>query len=365
MPSVYLDIAISDTATGRVVVQLDSAAAPHTTARFLELASSGQLDGTVFHEVIKNLGIQGGILASREWTQYPPADLGRPEPAAVDPDFAENLDGALDAPFKVCMDNGAANPDHSQFFITLSPQPRLQGQYTVFGDVVHGKSVVREVERVSTYTGDHDNMPKEKVVVTKAGEWGTDVTDVPVYNACYDQIGGDIYEEYPDDDTHIEETSESAFKVASTIKESGTLLFKQGRLQDAYFKWRKCVRYCQQYDPDVDAEPEWSKKILALKKSCYLNLALVCDKLGKYSEAVAYAGYVLDMDTTPQERAKALFRRATAKLALRQLESAVEDLESATALVDDAGIARELERARTLVANKKNAQKQQYAKFFG
>ncbi|NQU08272.1 MAG: peptidylprolyl isomerase, partial [Candidatus Abyssubacteria bacterium] len=60
----------------------------------------------------------------------------------------------------------SASPDSagSQFFVCLDPAPHLDGQYTVFGQVVEGMEVVQAIGRVSTDSGDR---PLEKVVIKK------------------------------------------------------------------------------------------------------------------------------------------------------------------------------------------------------
>ena len=132
-------------------------------------------------------------------------------------------------------------------------------------------------------------------------------------------------------------------------------------------KWQKAVRYCQQYDPDPDDEPDWFAKIRALKLLCYLNLLLVCLQLKNYPRAIDYATFILEMDNaTPQNKAKALFRRGTAEIETRKYDQAVADLEQALTLVpNDSAILRELQRAQQAIVQSKNSEKQRYAKFFG
>lgn len=374
-PQAYVDIAQGDEPLGRVVLDLEADKAPLAVENFLNLIDTKSLKDTVFHRVIKNFVIQGGDVTYKYSADNYPGSVGKGLVLTLNggkPFADENVDEPLDKAFKLCMANdGLKDANGSQFFITTYPQPHLTGKHTVFGRVTQGKSVVRAVEKSETggRASDHPDVPEVPVIITDCGRFGEEagVVDVPIFNACYDPIGGDIYEEYPDDDETIEETSELAYKAASIIKELGTLLFKEGRKRDAMLKWQKAVRYCQQYDPDPDDEPDWFAKIRALKLLCYLNLLLVCLQLKNYPRAIDYATFILEMDNaTPQNKAKALFRRGTAEIETRKYDQAVADLEQALTLVpNDSAILRELQRAQQAIVQSKNSEKQRYAKFFG
>ena len=62
----------------------------------------------------------------------------------------------------------------------------MAGKYSVFGHVIHGKSIIREIERVKT---NKDDVPESNVVIDQCGVW-TDDMPVPIFNASYDTIGG-------------------------------------------------------------------------------------------------------------------------------------------------------------------------------
>ncbi|EMG46169.1 Peptidyl-prolyl cis-trans isomerase, putative [Candida maltosa Xu316] len=150
----------------------------------------------------------------------------------------ENQDD-LSESFKLCISaNDKHQIDPRNFFITFSPQPSLSRDHSVIGEVIHGKSILRELESVKT---DDNHSPTVPIQITDCGEW-TQGMPIPVYNASYSDIGGDIYEEYPMDDTNFnQESTEEAFAVSDKIKESGTLLFKKGEKQQARFKYRKSL----------------------------------------------------------------------------------------------------------------------------
>jgi cyclophilin family peptidyl-prolyl cis-trans isomerase len=374
-PFVYFDVSIGQSKVGRIVFQLFSDLAPLATENFINLCHGTVINdrplgykNTVFHRVIKNFIIQGGDVDSvYSQETYPCEKLGQASISTINHHQLfkdENLTEPLDDSFKLCMANDS-QPDSngSQFFITTLAQPHLTGKHTVFGTVVHGKSVVREIEKSSTRK---DNVPETPVIITDCGDWNIDMP-VPIFNASYDQRGGDIFEEYPDDDSHIDkESSESVYHASVKIKESGTLLFKAGDKQSALFKYRKCLRYVMEYFPDQDDEPQWFEKYQALKKSLYLNLSLVSLQLSQFQRAVDYATYLLEMDTiSSQEKAKAHFRKGSGLVQLRKYKPALVELKSAQSLVpDDVAIQRELTRCEELLLQQKNLEKKKYAKFF-
>jgi peptidyl-prolyl cis-trans isomerase B (cyclophilin B) len=155
-----------ETSAGMIKLELDSNKAPQTVENFVNYAKAGHYDGTVFHRVISGFMIQGG---------------------GFDADMQQK---STNAPIKNEADNGLKNEDgtiamartndpHSataQFFINLknnsfldhtAPSPQGWG-YTVFGKVVDGMDVVRNIEEVKTGDrGGHGDVPIESVVIRK------------------------------------------------------------------------------------------------------------------------------------------------------------------------------------------------------
>lgn len=64
------------------------------------------------------------------------------------------------------MANGGPNTNGDQVFITVGPQPHLDGKHTVFGTVVEGEDVVMAINAVGTEAG----APLKRVVVVDSGE---------------------------------------------------------------------------------------------------------------------------------------------------------------------------------------------------
>jgi len=110
--------------------------APKTVNNFVFLSKEGFYDGVSFHRVIGDFMIQGGD----------PTGTGRGGPGYR---FEDELRGN---PLKhekgvISMANAGPNTNGSQFFITHSPQPHLNGKHTVFGKVVKGQEVVDAIQQ--------------------------------------------------------------------------------------------------------------------------------------------------------------------------------------------------------------------------
>ena len=120
-----------NTDKGQIVLELFPEHAPKTVNNFIFLTQQNFYDGVTFHRVIDNFMIQGGD----------PTGTGRGGPGYR---FEDELAGnPLRHESKVIsMANAGPNTNGSQFFITHSPQPHLDGKHTVFGKVVRGEDVV-------------------------------------------------------------------------------------------------------------------------------------------------------------------------------------------------------------------------------
>ncbi len=125
-----------ETNKGAIEIELFADAAPVTVNNFVFLAREGFYDGVTFHRVIPNFVIQGGD----------PTGTGRGGPGYR---FQDEFDGN---PHKhgtgyLSMANAGPGTNGSQFFITHSPQPHLDGRHTVFGKVTSGMDVVNSIKQ--------------------------------------------------------------------------------------------------------------------------------------------------------------------------------------------------------------------------
>ena len=138
---------------GVFVAQLFEEKAPQTTKNFIELTEKGFYDGIIFHRVIDGFMIQGGD----------PTGTGRGGPGyRIKDEFGEGL--AHDSEGILSMANAGPNTGGSQFFITLAPTPWLNGHHAVFGKIIKGMDVVREIGAVAT---NFQDRPLDPVVMEK------------------------------------------------------------------------------------------------------------------------------------------------------------------------------------------------------
>jgi len=137
-PSKKYQIAI-ETNRGELVIELYPEHAPKTVNNFVFLSKEGFYDGVSFHRVINDFMIQGGD----------PTGSGRGGPGyRFEDEFSGN-------PLKhdrgvISMANAGPNTNGSQFFITHSPQPHLDGKHTVFGKVITGLEIVDTIQQGDT-----------------------------------------------------------------------------------------------------------------------------------------------------------------------------------------------------------------------
>ncbi len=130
-----------DTPRGEIELELYPEHAPKTVNNFVFLAKEGFYDGVKFHRVIANFVIQGGD----------PTGTGSGGPGYRFEDEVKNN------PLKhergvISMANAGPGTNGSQFFITHSPQPHLNGKHTVFGKVVKGLDVVDAIKQGDAMT---------------------------------------------------------------------------------------------------------------------------------------------------------------------------------------------------------------------
>ena len=130
-----------ETSKGAIVIDLYPKHAPKTVNNFVFLARQGFYDGIKFHRVISNFMVQGGD----------PTGTGAGGPGYKFED--ETRGNPLTHETGVLsMANAGANTNGSQFFITHSPQPHLNGKHTVFGKVREGQDVVNAIRQNDVMT---------------------------------------------------------------------------------------------------------------------------------------------------------------------------------------------------------------------
>ena len=147
------NIAVINTKFGEIKFKLFDNVAPKTTANFIALANSGFYDGTVFHRIVPGFVIQGGDPNSikGDRSTWGIGDAGH----TIPPEFSNTVKFTK---YTVGMARSQdVNSGSSQFFITLTDTPNLDGQYTIFGEVVSGQDVVDKI--ASLQTDPQSNQP--------------------------------------------------------------------------------------------------------------------------------------------------------------------------------------------------------------
>lgn len=152
--------AVVETTLGSFVIDLRADLAPNHVGYFMKLAADGALANTLFHRVIPNALIQGGDPLTKDPSkaaQYGTGGLGVIGAEMNAEPFTRGAVGAALRP-------GQPDSAGSQFFVCVTDQPSLTGQYTLFGRVSEGMEVVDKISRVPA-TSDR-NVPLERVVIT-------------------------------------------------------------------------------------------------------------------------------------------------------------------------------------------------------
>ena len=152
--------AVVETSAGPFVMALLPESAPNHVGFFLKLVKEGAYTGTTFHRVVKNGIVQGGDPLSKNPSMralYGTGGLGM-----LDAEFnAEPMTAGAVAAVLLPDNRDSAG---AQFFVVVTDQPALQGQYTIFGRVVDGLDVVR---RISESAVDDEGKVVDRVTIDR------------------------------------------------------------------------------------------------------------------------------------------------------------------------------------------------------
>src|SRR5688572_8696493 len=144
--------AVLETSYGTIVLDLLADAAPNHVAHFITRVREGAYDGTTFHRVIAMGIIQGGDPLSKDPTQQAKYGTGGLGVLRFEPNTEKHTRGAVSA----VLVPGQRDSGGSQFFICITDQAALDGQYTVFARVVEGLGAA---QKISTVASDANNVP--------------------------------------------------------------------------------------------------------------------------------------------------------------------------------------------------------------
>jgi cyclophilin family peptidyl-prolyl cis-trans isomerase len=152
------------TTRGDITVELFRDRAPASVENFLQYASEGFYNGTIFHRVVQNFVIQGGGFTPRMEEKATRAPIQNEATNGL-----RNLRGTLSM-----ARTRALRSATSQFYINLADNAALDHRgftpddfgYAVFGRVIGGMDVVDAIAAVKTRTaGQFEDVPVEPVVI--------------------------------------------------------------------------------------------------------------------------------------------------------------------------------------------------------
>eukprot|EP01065_Artemidia_motanka_P011830 TRINITY_DN1644_c0_g1_i1.p1 TRINITY_DN1644_c0_g1~~TRINITY_DN1644_c0_g1_i1.p1 ORF type:complete len:311 (+),score=103.48 TRINITY_DN1644_c0_g1_i1:69-935(+) len=164
----YFDIGIGGEAKGRVVFGMYGHVVPKSVENFRALCTgekgagkSGKplhYKGSKFHRIIPHFMCQGGDFTNGDGTGG--------ESIYGEKFEDENFTIKHEKVGLLSMANAGPGTNGSQFFITTERTPHLDGKHVVFGEVVEGYELVREMEKM----GSQDGAPKRDVEIIDCGE---------------------------------------------------------------------------------------------------------------------------------------------------------------------------------------------------
>jgi cyclophilin family peptidyl-prolyl cis-trans isomerase len=124
--------AYMETEKGTLVLELFASDVPRTVSNFVHLATQGYYDNTTFHRIIPGFMAQGGD----------PTGTGAGGPGYK---FADEITDHKHGVGSLSMANSGPNTNGSQFFITYEATPWLDGKHTVFGKLIEGMDVLKNL----------------------------------------------------------------------------------------------------------------------------------------------------------------------------------------------------------------------------
>jgi len=150
--------AVFETSMGEFIIEFLPEKAPNHVGYYMKLIDEGAFDGTAFHRVIKYGIVQGGDPKTKDpgaTAEYGTGGLGV---------LARELNDELHTRGAVSAVQIPGRPDSagSQFFLVVTDQAALDGQYTVFARVVEG---INLIQTMSETPADENGLPSERIEV--------------------------------------------------------------------------------------------------------------------------------------------------------------------------------------------------------
>jgi peptidyl-prolyl cis-trans isomerase B (cyclophilin B) len=192
--------AVVETSAGTFIIDLTPETAPNHVAYFTRLAQEGAYEGTIFHRVVKYGMVQGGDPISRDPSKRSLYGTGGQNAVKAEARAEKLTRGSVAA----VLVPGRPDSAGAQFFVVLTDQPSLGGQYTVFGRVFDGMEVLQKIsespvdasgittDRIEIKRVSIRDKPGERFVTESAGQ-------LAAYRAILDtSMGAITIEFFPD-----------------------------------------------------------------------------------------------------------------------------------------------------------------------
>ena len=151
--------AVVETSQGTFIIDLRPDLAPNHVGYFITTATDGGYTGTIVHRVVRDGIIQGGDPLTKDKTKtalYGTGGLGVLNAEHSAEPFTR---GAVAAALRPNQPNSGG----AQFFVCVSDQPALAGQFSIFGRVSEGMDVV---QKISELQADAKGAPIDRVTIT-------------------------------------------------------------------------------------------------------------------------------------------------------------------------------------------------------
>jgi len=353
-PQVFLDISIDGERLGRFVIELFNDKYPRTCENFRLLCTGEKgigkkgfplhFKGCTFHRVIRDFMLQGGDFTNHDGTGG--------ESIYGEKFEDEGFDYKHDCKGMLSMANSGPNTNGSQFFITATATPHLDGKHVVFGKVIQGIRLVDILQEVET----ENDKPIKDVKIEDCGEI--------IEESSENDESGDIYPQFPEDfkSQILKDISISEFKeVLEKIKESGNDFYKKRLFDDAIFKYTKCCVYLKYYLEGKSVLEDYST-LHDVEVCARLNRALCYTTLSRFVQSIEDCSEVLEKEP---EHVKALYRRGRSQHLINEFDSAKKDLLKAHKLCpSDQKVKNELTTVLAKIKSHKEKERQKYSKLF-
>lgn len=152
--------AVFETSRGDFIIEFLPEKAPNHVGYFMKLIEEGAFEGTAFHRIIKYGIVQGGDPKTKDpdaTSEYGTGGLGVLAREVSDEKHTRGAVSAVQVP-------GQPDSAGSQFFIVVTDQPSLDGQYTVFARVVEGINLIQTISETPT---DENGLPLDRIEVER------------------------------------------------------------------------------------------------------------------------------------------------------------------------------------------------------